>query len=223
MVVHSHAYSTFRDDGVFPTAFSYNDELGHPVPVPDGAALSIYSPEPESQEISLFASGDMDREDQDYTKSGRTQEQSRDGNDECIPTSRRDGGKMRVRQLSCPARPKQNNQAPVTGQRTETGPRRTPQRGEIPETEPYIPLQFLNQDEETCLPALIGKGNNFFSAPNIPVCSTGLDQMNFPLVRMAKFVTLQECFPCKSSFPNKLQKSCLFMVAKSCDKISNVV
>lgn len=221
--VLSHAFpSTFRniDDGAppSPSAFSssYDADLLEPLALtPDVEAttattttLPIYSHEAESQS-SLFASssdGISDRGDsavkegQDDGNGGKTQEPiGDDGKDECNPpTSRRNGGKMRVRQLSCPAEPMQDNgKGPVTGQKTESAPRQTSQPYDIPETQYYIPLQFLPPDEEYCSPSLSGKGT-FFSAPNTPVCSTGLDQTNFPLGPKAKFVTLQECFPCKS-------------------------
>ncbi len=206
IVFHSHAYSTIRNDGVSSlSAFSYDAELEPLVLGPDGAALSIFSHEAESQG-SLFASDDMNRgdfarENQADTNSGRTERPIMDVNDECPPTNRRNRGKMRVRQLSCPVEPMQGSQGPAAGQRIETAPRRTVQPVEMPETEPYIPLQFLKPDEETCLPAITGKGT-FFSAPNTPVCSTGLDQLTYTLATKALYVTLQECFPCKSlSFP----------------------
>lgn len=199
---HSHAYSSIRNDGASsPSAFTYDAELEPLVLGPDGAALSIFSHEAESQG-SLFASDDIDRGDsagvgQADTIGGRTEERSRNGNSECPPTNRRNRGKMRVRQLYCPVEPMQNSQGPATGQRIETAPRQRVQPAEIPETEPYIPLQYLKPDEETCLPAITGK-EPFFSASNTPVCSTGLDQINFPLAPKAQYVTLQECFPCKS-------------------------
>lgn len=206
IVFHSHAYSTIRNDGVSSlSAFSYDAELEPLVLGPDGAALSIFSHEAESQG-SLFASDDMNRgdsarENQADTNSGRTERPIMDGNDECPPTNRRNRGKMRVRQLSCPVEPMQGSQGPAAGQRIETAPRRTVQPVEMPETEPYIPLQFLKPDEETCLPAITGK-RTFFSASNTPVCSTGLDQLTYTLATKALYVTLQECFPCKSlSFP----------------------
>lgn len=205
IVFHSHAYSTIRNDGASsPSAFSYDAELEPLVLGPDGAALSIFSNEAESQG-SLFASDDMNSgdsagENQADTNGGRTEEPIRNGNDEC-PTNRRNQVKMRVRQLSCPVEPMQSSQGPETEQRIKTAPRRMVQPVEMPETEPYIPLQFLKPDEETCLPAITGKGT-LFSASNTPVCSTGLDQINYLLATKALYVTLQECFPCKSlSFP----------------------
>lgn len=212
LVFHSsHAYSTIRNDGASssPSAFSYDAEL-EPLDLgpPDGAAISIFSHEAESQG-SLFASdginrGDAAGEGQADRNGGRTEERIRNANNECPPTNRRNRGKMRLRQLSCPVEPMQNSQGPATtGQRTKTAPRQRIQPDEIPETEPYIPLQFLKPDEETCLPAITGKGT-FFSASNTPVCSTGLDQINYLLSSKAQYVTLQECFPCKSlSFPHK--------------------
>lgn len=211
IVFHSYAYLTIRNDGASsPSAFSYDAEVEPLVLGPDEAApLSIFSHEAESQG-SLFASDDMNNsgdsagENQADTNGGRTERPIMNGNDECPPTNRRNRGKMRVRQLSCPAEPMQSSQGPATGQRLKTAPRRTVQPVEMPETEPYIPLQFLKPDEETCLPAITGKGN-FFSASNTPVCSTGLDQLSYPLATKALYVTLQECFPCKSlSFTPKM-------------------
>lgn len=206
IVFHSHAYSTVRNDGASsPSASSYDAELEPLVLGPDGAALSIFSHEAESQGSS-FASDDMNRGDsagegQADTNGGQTEEPISNGNDGCPPTNRRKQGKMRVRQISCQVEPMQSSQGPATGQRIKTAPRRTVQPVDVPETEPYIPLQFLKPDEETCLPAITGK-RTFFSAPNTPVCSTGLDQINYPLATKALYVTLQECFPCKSlSFP----------------------
>lgn len=200
---YSHAYSTIRNDGVTsPSAFTYDAEL-EPLVLgpPDGSALSIFSHEAESQG-SLFASddikrGDSAREGQADSNGGRTEERIKNGNNECPPTNRRNRGKMRLRQLSCPVERMQNSQRPATGQRTKTAPRQRIQPVEIPETEPYIPLQFLKPDEETCSPAITGK-RTFFSASNTPVCSTGLDQINYPIAPKAQYVTLQECFPCKS-------------------------
>lgn len=222
IVFHSRAYSTFRDDGASSSstspsssAFSYDAELKEaPVLGPDGATLSMLDSHEAESQGSLVASGDdddMSRVDSggeengqaDSNNGGRTEEEEeliRNGNDECTPTNRRNRGKMRVRQqLFCPVEPLQNSQEPATGQRIKTAPprRTTVQPVEMPETEPYIPLQFLKPDEETCLPAITGKGH-FFSAPNTPVCSTGLDQINFPLAPKVQYATLQECFPCES-------------------------
>lgn len=208
IVFHSHAYSsTFRNDGASPPP--YDAELEPLVLGPDGAPLPIYSPETESQ-ASLFVSDDINRGDstgegQADTDGGRREELIRNGNDECPPTNRRNRGNKRVRQLSCPVEVIQNSQGPATGQRLKTAPRPTVQPVEMPETEPYIPLQFLKPDEETCLPAIIGKGT-FFSAPNTPVCSTGLNQINYLPASKALYVTLQECFPCKSLFFPPLPK-----------------
>lgn len=191
LVVHSHAYSTFRNDGASLPAFSYDAELELLALGPDGAALSIYPQEAE------LASGDINsddsaREGQDYTDSGRTQDPIGNGKDECNPTNQRNGGKMRVRQLSCPSKPMQESE----GQRTETAPQKTAEPEDMPDSVPYIPLQFLKPDEEICSPSLAG-GKNLFTAQNTPVCSTGLDQLNSPLGSKMNFVTLQECFPCK--------------------------
>ncbi|MCJ1344517.1 hypothetical protein MMC31_002720, partial [Peltigera leucophlebia] len=153
-VAHSHAYpSNFRIDGASPSEFSYDAELEPLVLEPDGAALSIYSHEAQSQS-SFFASEDMNRGDsavegQDDSNGGRADELNWNGKDECTPTTdSRNKGKMRVRQLSCPAILMQNNKTPATGQRTETAPRRTVRPDEMPEFLPYIPLQFLKPDEE---------------------------------------------------------------------------
>lgn len=196
LVAHSHAYSSaFRNDGASPSAFSYDAELEAPALGPDGAPLSIYPHEAE------LASGDMDtgdsaREGQDYTDSGRTtQDPIGNGKDECSPTNQRNGGKMRVRQLSCPSKPTQDS-------KTQTAPQETAEPEEMPDSLPYIPLQFLKPDEETCSPSLTA-GKNLFTAPNTPVCSTGLDQISSPLGARVNFVTLQECFPCKSFLPHK--------------------
>lgn len=198
LVVHSHAYSsTFRNDGASLPAFSYDAELEPLALGPDGAALSIYPQEAE------LASGDINsddsaREGQDYTDSGRTQDPIGNGKDECNPTNQRNGGKMRLRQLSCPSKPKQDSEGPAagTGQRTETAPQKMAEPEEMPDSLPYIPLQFLKPDEEICSPSLAG-GKSLFTAQNTPVCSTGLDQLNSPLGAKMNFVTLQECFPCK--------------------------
>lgn len=210
---YSHAHLTIRnEEASSPSAFSYDAEL-EPLVLegPHGAALSIFSHEAESQG-SLFASDDMNRgysagESQADSNGGQTEGSiirnvNNNNDEECSPTHGRKnrGKKMRVRQLYCPVDPPmQNSQGrPATGQRIKTAPQRTTQPFETPEAEPYIPLQFLKPDEQTCLPAITGKGFSF-SAPNTPVCSTGLDQINYVLASKMQYVTLQECFPCKSS------------------------
>lgn len=207
VLFHSRAYSTlpYRDDGVTsPSAFSYDAELESLALGTDGATLSIYPDEAAASQGSLFASDDMNGgnyagEGQAETNGGRTKGLIRNGNEECPPANRRNRGNMRVRQLSCSVEPMRNSPGPGTGERIKPAPRRTVQPVEVPETEPYIPLQFLKPDDETCLPAINGKGN-LFNAPNTPVCSTGLDQINYPNVPKAQYVTLQECYPCKSLF-----------------------
>lgn len=200
IVSHSRAYSTFsNNEASSPSTFSYNAELELLVLGFDRAALSIYSHEAES-DGSLVVSDDLNSSDsagEDLADSngGRT-EIIRNGNDECTPTNRRNRSKMRVRQLSCPAERMQNSKGPATGQRIRTAPRRKAEVDEMPEIEPYIPLQILKPDEETCLPTTTGKGK-LYSAPNTPVCSTGLDQINIPLTSRPQYFTLQECFPCK--------------------------
>lgn len=205
IIFHSRAYSTFsNNEASSPSAFSYDAELEPLVLGPDRAALSIYSHEAESHPGSLVAasddlnSSDFAGEDQaDYNNGGRT-EIIRNGYDECTPKNRRNRSKMRVRQLSCPFERMQNSKGPATGQgqRIRTAPGRKVEPDQMPEIEPYIPLQILKSDEETCLPATTGKGN-FYSASNTPVCSTGLDQIKFPPTSRPQYFTLQECFPCK--------------------------